>query len=95
MALRLRRAAEQFPKAGWPVSDDELVVMHAGEVVGTLRRVDAGPQRGNWFWSITACYVPPGVMTLYGTEDSKEEAKAAFGKKFWAWLEWAGEKEQD
>jgi hypothetical protein len=46
-------------------------------------------------WSITGCYVPPGVMTLHGVADSKEEAKAAFGRRFRAWLEWAGEKEQD
>ncbi len=95
VALRLRRAAEQFPKAGWPVSDNELVVMHGGKVIGTLRRMDGGPQQGHKLWSITGCYVPPGVMTLHGVEDSKEEAKAAFGTRFRAWLEWAGEKEED
>jgi hypothetical protein len=65
MSLRQRRAAEQFPKAGWPVSDDHLVVMHAGNVVGTLRRMDGDPQHGHWLWSITGCYVPPGVMVTF------------------------------
>ena len=89
-ALRLCRAAEQFPRAGWPVSDEHLVVLYGDEVIGTLRQIDGGPQHGNWFWSITGCYVPPGTMTLYGTAETKEEAKAAFGKTFRKWLAWAG-----
>lgn len=75
MPLKLRRTAEQFPKAGWPPSDNELVVMHGETVIGSLRRIDGGPQQDNWSWSITTCYVPPGVMTLHGTADSKEAAK--------------------
>jgi hypothetical protein len=39
-----------------------------------------GPQRDNWSWSITALYIPPGIMTRHGTADSKDDAKAAFGK---------------
>jgi hypothetical protein len=90
MPLKLRRANEQFPKAGWPPSDDHLVVMHDEHVIGTLRRIDAGPQRNNWSWSITGCYVPPGVMTLHGTADTKDEAKAAFGKTLRSWLDHIG-----
>lgn len=95
MALRLRRAAEQFPDAGWPVSDDHLVVLHDGQVIGTLRRTTGGPQDGAWRWSTTGCYVPPGTMTLHGMADSKEAAKIAFGKNFRKWLEWAGLEESD
>jgi hypothetical protein len=90
MPLKLRRANEQFPQAGWPPSDDHLVVMHDEHVIGTLRRIDAGTQRDSWSWSITALYVPPGVMTLHGRADSKEDAKAAFGKTLRQWLDHIG-----
>ncbi len=90
MGLRLRRAADQFPEARWPVSEGHLVVLYGDRVIGTLRCIDGGPQQGSWFWSITGCYVPPGTMTLSGTAESKEEAKVAFGKTLRKWMAWAG-----
>ena len=64
MSLRQRRAAEQFPKAGWPVSDNELVVMHGGKVIGTLRRMDGGPQQGQWLGQVVGMTViAQGVET--------------------------------
>ena len=86
MPLKLRRAADQFPKAGWPPSDSELVVMHDEHVIGSLRRIDGGPRQDNWSWSITACYAPPGVMTLHGTADSKD----ACAKTLRKWLDYIG-----
>jgi hypothetical protein len=93
MPLKLRRANEHYPDAGWPASDDHLVVLHDEHVIGTLRRMDAGPKSERWSWSITGCYVAPGVMSLYGTSDSKEEAKAAFGKTLRQWLDHIGAKD--
>jgi hypothetical protein len=90
MPLKLRRAADQFPDAGWPPDNGHLVVMRGDEVIGTLRRMDGGPQAGNWSWSITALYVPPGIMTLHGTADTRDEARAAFGKTLRAWLDHVG-----
>ena len=90
MRLTLRRAAEQYPKAGWPPSDDELVIMHGETVIGVLRQIDGGPSGDRWLWSITALYVRPGVMTMNGTADSKDEAKATFGKTLRQWLEHVG-----
>jgi hypothetical protein len=91
MPPRLRRAGEQFPRAGWPVSDGHLVVLHGDRVIGTLREIDGrAAARELVLEHHTGCYVPPGIMTLYGTEGSKEAAKAAFGKAYRKWLEWAG-----
>jgi hypothetical protein len=90
MLLKLRRADLQFPKAGWPPSDDHLVVMHGEHVMRSLQRIHGGPANNAWTWSITALYVPPGVMTMHGREDTKEEAKAAFGKTLRAWLSYIG-----
>ena len=64
--------------------------MHDEHVIGSLRRIDGGPSSSRWSWSITACYVPPGVMTLHGTADSKDAAKAAFGKTLGSWLDYIG-----
>jgi hypothetical protein len=41
-------------------------------------------------WSITALYVKPGVMTMHGTAESKEDAKAAFAKTLRDWLNHVG-----
>src|SRR5712672_1943873 len=80
MALKLRRADLQYPTAGWPPDEDHPVVMHGDKVIGNLRRIDGGPGHNEWSWSITALYVPPGVMSMHGREDTKEVAKAVFGK---------------
>jgi hypothetical protein len=57
-------------------------MLYGDDLIGTLRCIDGGPQHGRWFWSITGCYVPPGMTTLDGTADSNEEAKTAFRKTF-------------
>lgn len=90
MPLKLRRADLQYPKAGWPPSEDYLVVMHGETVIGSLQRLDGGPSHDRWSWSITALYIPPGIMTLRGTADSKEDAKAAFAKTVRDWLNHVG-----
>jgi hypothetical protein len=64
--------------------------MHGETVIGSLRRIDGGPQQDNWSWSITACHVPPGVMTLHGTADSKEAAKTACAKTLRNCLDYIG-----
>jgi hypothetical protein len=92
MALYLRRTAEQHPTVGWPVTNDDLVVLHGkdGPVVGRIMRLDGGPQHDRWSWSITKLYVPPGTMTLYGTEETRDAAMAAFGERFRECLARAG-----
>jgi hypothetical protein len=90
MPLKLRRADLQYPKVGWPPSEDYLVVMHGETVVGSLQRIDGGPSHDRWSWSITAVYVPPSTISSRGTADSKEDAKAAFAKTFRDWLSHVG-----
>jgi hypothetical protein len=89
----LRRADLQFPTAGWRPSDGHLMVMDDETVIGCLRRIEGGPSHNDGTWSITALYCPPGVMTMHGREDRKEEAKAAFGKALRKWLDHVGESE--
>lgn len=43
MALYLRRAADQFPRAGWEPSNDHLAIMSRETVVGIWRGRWAAP----------------------------------------------------
>jgi len=53
MALYLRRAAEQFPRANWEPSNEHLAIMSGKTVVGTLIRQAGATLGDRWFWSIT------------------------------------------
>src|SRR5262245_29386926 len=53
MPLRLRRAAEPFPRARWEPSNEHLVIMSGETVVGSLKRQTGGTAGDRWFWSIT------------------------------------------
>jgi hypothetical protein len=64
--------------------------MHGDTVIRIVRRIDGGPSADRWLWSITALYVRLGVMTMNGTADSRDEAKAAFGKTLRQCLEHVG-----
>ena len=93
MPLRLRRSDLQYPNAGWPASDDRLVVLRGDTVIGSLRRIEGGPGHDNWSWSITALYVRPGALTMHGMAETKEAAIAGFTKTLRAWLAHGGENE--
>jgi hypothetical protein len=84
--LKLRRTDLHYPEAGWPPNEDRLVVLFEERMIGSLGRIGGGPQDNSWRWSITALYVPPGVMMMHGTAETKEEAKAAFAKTLRKWL---------
>jgi hypothetical protein len=47
MALRLKRAAGQFPRAGWKPDNEHLVVMSGAIVVGSLMKNQGGPAGGH------------------------------------------------
>jgi hypothetical protein len=79
-----------YPEVGWPPDEDHLVVLSGERMIGSLRRIGGGPQHDSWRWSITAFYVPPGMMTMHGTAESKDEAKAAFAKTLRNWLTYIG-----
>jgi hypothetical protein len=59
MPLRLRRAADQFPRARWGRSNEHLVIMSGESVVGSLTRQTGGTAGDRWFWSITCVLIDP------------------------------------
>lgn len=90
MPLKVRRADLQYPGAGWPPDEAQLVVMFGESPLGSFRRIDGGPMSSRWSWSITGVYVAPGIVTTHGTADSKEEAIAAFTRTLRTWLTHVG-----
>jgi hypothetical protein len=82
MALYLRRAADQFPRAGWEPSNEHLAIISGETCVGTLVR-QVGGTLGNW--SIT-CETTP----MIGYAETREEAQAQFAEAWRAWLKNAG-----
>jgi hypothetical protein len=55
MALYLRRAADQFPRAGWNPSNEHLAIMSGETGVGPLVRRIGGTFGDRWLWSSPAC----------------------------------------
>jgi hypothetical protein len=53
--LRLRRAADQFPRARWESSNEQFVVMSGETVVGSLKRQTGGTASDRWFGRSPAC----------------------------------------
>jgi hypothetical protein len=75
MALILRRAAEQFPRANWEPNNEHLVVMSGETVVGSLQKITGGTIGERWSWSVT-CVIDDEPIA--GTAARREEAQAQF-----------------
>jgi hypothetical protein len=86
MPLRLRRAADQYPRARWEPSNDNLVIVSGETVIGSLKKVTCGTAGERWFWSITAVLVDPHESPRIGWAASREEAQQQFAKAWRAWL---------
>jgi hypothetical protein len=59
MPLRLRRASDQYTRACWEPSNDNLVVVSGHTVVGSLKKQIGGTTGERWSWSITCVLVDP------------------------------------
>ena len=93
MPLRLRPSHLQYPDASWPPTDGRSPLY--GEIpVGSLNRIEHGPTKDLWEWSITVNSTGHG-LTMQGTEGGKEFAVSAFTSTFRRWFDWAGLKDGD
>ncbi len=81
MALILRRTDEQFPRAGWPSSNENLVIMSGETVVGSLWKTVSRTQGERWQWSITC--ITEGWIDGLG-----RRARGGAGKLRPAWRAW-------
>ena len=79
MPLRLRPSHLQYPDAGWPPTDGRFSVLYGEIPVGSLNRIEHGPTKDLWEWSITVHSTGHG-LTMQGTEGSKEFAVSAFSR---------------
>jgi hypothetical protein len=66
MPLRLRRAADQFPRARWEPSNEHLVIMSGETVIGSLKKQTGGTLGDRWAWSITCVLPDPGESPRNG-----------------------------
>ncbi len=85
MALHLRRTDEQFPRAGWLSSNENLVIMSGETVVGSLWKTVSRTQGERWQWSIT-CITEGWIVSA----DAGEEAQENFAAAWRAWLKRTG-----
>jgi len=66
MPLRLRRAADQFPRARWEPSNEHLVIMSGDTVIGSLKKQTGGTLGDRWAWSITCVRPIPAKARAMG-----------------------------
>jgi len=78
MPLRLRRAADQYPRARWEPSNDNLVIVSGKTVVGSLKKVTGGTAGDRW--SITAVLVDPDESQRIGWAATREDAQQQFAE---------------
>jgi hypothetical protein len=86
MPLRLRRAADQFPRVRWEPSNEHLVILSGETVVGSLMRQTGGTVGDRWFWSITCVLIDPEESPRIGWATTREEAQQQFAEAWRAWL---------
>ena len=75
MSLHLRRASDQYPRACWEPSNDNLVVVSGHTVVGSLKKQIGGTTGERWSWSITCVLIDPDESPRIGGAASREEAQ--------------------
>lgn len=86
MPLRLRRAADQFPRAHWAPSNENLVILSGETVIGSLRKETGGTLGDRWSWSITAVLVDPHESPRIGWAETRDEAQQQFAEAWRTWL---------
>ena len=75
MPLILRRSADQYPKARWPRTDADWVVLNGPHEIGSIQQVQGGPSDGQWNWSVTDIRLGAVRPGTFGTVNSLDEAK--------------------
>ena len=90
MPLRIRRACDQYPRAGWPPSDEHLVVVSGETVVGsisvqTIKTEAVGLKKG-WRWSITCVLLDPEESPRIGWSETRVEAQHQLADAWRTWL---------
>ena len=75
MALFLRRSADQYPRARWPRTDFDWVVLNGEHVVGSIHQLQGGPADGQWTWSVTDIRLGAARPDSVGVVDSLDKAK--------------------
>ena len=86
MPLRLRRAADQYPRAGWKPSSDNLVVLSGDTVIASLKKETGGTAGDRWRWSITCVLIDPDESPRIGWTATREEAQQQLAGAWRAWL---------
>ena len=72
--LILKKTGKHY---GQPWSDNDFVVLNAGQVIGRIFRHPQAPKSAPWFWTITAREQPPSVHN-HGYSTSREQAMSDF-----------------
>ena len=93
MALILRRA--QFHRPGNWSSPADYDICSGELVIGRLYQDDIAGNQSVWKWWLSSISGLSTAITFSGVEASLDEAKAAIGKNWRAWLDLAKLKEAD
>jgi hypothetical protein len=73
--LILKKTRAHYGESHW--SDNDYVVLDAGQIIGRIFRHPQAPQGQPWFWTITAREQPPSVHN-HGYSISREQAMSDF-----------------
>ena len=84
--FRLRRAADQFPRARWEPSNEHLVIMSGDTLIGLLKKQTGGTISDRWAWSITCVLSDPGESPRNGWAATRDEAQQQLADAWRAWL---------
>jgi len=93
MPLRLRRAADQYPRADWEPNNNNLVIACGETVIGSLKRQTGGTFGDRWSWSITCVLTDPDEGPNIGWTATREEAQQHLAEAWRAWLAKTGLRE--
>jgi hypothetical protein len=86
MMLRLRKTSDQYPRAGWEPSNDNLVVLSGHTVVGSLKKQIGGTTGERWSWSITCVLVDPNECPRIGWAATRVGAQQQLAEAWRTWL---------
>jgi len=86
MSLHLRRASDQYPRAFWEPSNDNLVVVSGHTVVGSLKKQIGGTSGERWSWSISCVLIDPDESPRIGWAATREEAQRQLAEAWRTWL---------
>ena len=93
MSLHLCRASDQFPRACWEPSNENLVVVSGDTVVGSLKKTIGGTTGQRWSWSITCVLIDPDESPRIGWAETREDAQRQLADAWRTWLTRTGLRE--